>query len=194
LILPPLMGTRMQDGWRHHFFIYPLLSVFALFAVQSVWEITARLSPLWLGQCIRAALMVSLAISIGVTAAFMIRHHPFQFVYGSALSGDGFRRARCDCTLDEWGVSYRAALERIARADARETVRVHFANRPGFTSLRILSADDRRRFRAVVDEREADYYLTNLRNNCSGHAMLGDEWFALSVAGSKFMVVTKVSR
>lgn len=157
---PPLLvmttDSVVYDGWRHLYFIYPSLLLLATRGLAGIWTLTASV------RVARPALVASLALHAGVTAAWMIRAHPMQNVYFNVLAGSDWRRTY---DVDYWGLGNRAALEYLLAHDPSPT----FTLRPeSFTdlghALLLLRPADRARVRIVDKDQPAKYVLNNYRN------------------------------
>ena len=149
-----LRGSVLYDDWRHLYFIYPsfvLLCVFALFKL---------LNP---GSVIKRIIVLLLFISFSITAFRVYKSFPLQHVlFNEYCALKPAEHLRHNFELDYWGLSYRKALEQILESDSSEQINVSFENPPGGFNLKILSKQDRLRFRET-DLSEADYFLTEYR-------------------------------
>ena len=93
----------------------------------------------------------------------MVRAHPLQNVYFNILAGSNWKD-RFD--VDYWGLSNRQGLEYIAKNDQRSLIKVIAGSNLALDgALRILKPADRARIIDIEWMGDADYIITNYRNN-----------------------------
>jgi hypothetical protein len=190
LVYFPASRAVLYDEWRHSFFIYPALLLIALAGLVWLWRLTARRLAGGPARIASAALIFLVALSLGSTATFMIRHHPFQNVYFNSLVG-GTHGASGKFEMDYWGLSYRQGLEHLAATDPSPRITVFSAHPPGRYNADILKPADRRRIVYVPNPADAKYYVTNFRwetNKFSPES----EVFTVEVGGVKLMAVYRL--
>ncbi len=185
-----IMGSILYDAWRHMFFIYPAFLVVVLNGVVGIQRLLQRV-PRNYAAAVGAAAGLVVVVSLGSTAATMIKHHPYQNVYFNALTGGDRAQIRTRFEMDYWGLSYREALEYVLARDASDTIAVGVANYPGWLNARILRPDERERIRFVSHIREADYFLSNYRLHPQEYPFR-NEFFTIDLDGVKIMVVYKL--
>ncbi|QHJ08445.1 ArnT family glycosyltransferase [Hymenobacter busanensis] len=156
LVAVLVLHSVLYDGWRHLYFIYPALLLFAVSGMQQL----LRARRTGHSTKVRSAA----AVLLGLTALGsleplwrIVRDHPHQQVYfNNLLSADdienGYER-------DYWGLSYRQGLEWILQHDDAPRIRVATQNNGLLKiNLRILSPAERARLE-VVPKEQADYFL-----------------------------------
>lgn len=190
LLLPVLLVVGLQavvyDGWRHLYFIYPALLLFAVRGGQAGYY-AARRGRWWR----RAALVGGFFGVLGATHAGwrIIRDHPHQQVYFSVLPAH-FAQTHFD--LDYWGLSYRQGLEWVLTHDPAPTITVHSPWPSGhlvYANSLILPPTERARLR-FASPAEAEYILTNYRYRT--HAFpdtIGREVHTIRVNGVRILSV-----
>jgi len=164
IALPILLQSPQYDGWRHHFFLYPLIVLMLLRGTTSFRRGVSR-------SRVSTLLGGALAVQIVVTTVDMARLHPQQGVYFNVLAGSrDTMRHRFE--LDYWGLAYREGLERVlARKPASAELRVQVATPPGLSSVSLLKPHEQARLVVTVSQhRDAydfssptDYFLTTYR-------------------------------
>jgi hypothetical protein len=191
------MASRavLYDEWRHSFFIYPAFLLIALAGLVWLWQLAhggprtgRRTRPR--GAFYRvapAALIFSVALSLGSTATFMIRHHPFENVFFNSLAG-GVKGAGGKFEMDYWGLSYRKGLEHIVAIDRSPEITVFAATAPGRYNADILKPGDRKRLTFVTELAKARYCVTNFRWE-SRKVRPESEIFSVKINGVKLMAV-----
>lgn len=151
LAAPLLFKTTLYNDWRHHYFIYP---PFVLFAVMGAWMLGRFF---WeRRRWIMVGVFFAVAIELQDVARFMIRNHPYQFVYFNSLVG-GVRSASRYFEMDYWGLSCRKILESIAESDKRNHIAIGSVYPPPFFNRNILKEKDRGRF--LFDSKRIHDYL-----------------------------------
>jgi hypothetical protein len=140
------------DEWRHVLFLYP---AFLIIALEGLAWATMVLKGIW-----RKIVYGILLIQLITTGFWMLKNHPFEYMYFSLPAGwvDG------QFELDYWSLSYRAGLEWIVKNDARERINVHVVARTGKAAADTLPLEEWNRL-YFVEQNEADYILDNFRGN-----------------------------
>lgn len=94
--------TRVYNGWRHFYFLYGPMLALAAYAAHAVFK---RARPF-----LRRLFAAALAGCLLVSAAGILREHPYQYAYYQPLAQkENFQE------LDYWNVSARNALEQLAQ-------------------------------------------------------------------------------
>jgi len=155
-----LLKSVVYDAWRHLFFIYPAVIIFAVMGLKTLlntrWgKISPTISLGFVG--------LLMLISIAEPLIFMVRNHPLEMVYFNQLVNKRNLRIRQYFEMEYWGLSYRQGLEYVLAANPGEQIRIKVANSPGILNAKLLSQTDRDRLVYVSKPEEADYFLTNYR-------------------------------
>jgi hypothetical protein len=160
----------LYDGWRHLYFIYPAFLLIATKGAIFIWQSAKPSKPY------RLLCVVILVCSLFLTFSWMVRAHPLQNVYFNILAGSNWKD-RFD--VDYWGLSNRQGLEYIAKNDQRSLIKVIAGSNLALDgALRILKPADRARIIDIEWMGDADYIITNYRNNKIDYAA-GDSQFSL---------------
>lgn len=99
--------ATLYDGMRHFLFVVPPLTVLAALGWDWALGGVARRSG-------RIALAVALAALLVEPASWLVRGHPYQYVYFNPLAG-GLARASHRYDAEYWGLSLRPAAERLEK-------------------------------------------------------------------------------
>lgn len=190
LLLPVglVIGLRsvVYDGWRHLYFIYPALLLFAVRGAQAVY-MAAQHGRWWR----RVALVGGLFGALGTAHAGwrIIRDHPHQQVYFSVLPT---RFAQTHFDLDYWGLSYRQGLEWVLAHDPAPTIAVYSPWPSGhlvYVNSLILPPSQRARLR-FAPPADAAYILTNYRYRTQAFPdTMGREVHTIRVNGVRILSV-----
>ena len=159
LVFAVLSNTKVYNGWRHFYFIYAPMCVFAGYAI---YQISLLLSNKIVMRKVLACIVTLCFVGSGIG---LFRWHPYQYTYYQPIArymnadGDFFE-------LDYWNVSVRDALVQlaskiegnisIAGADLWADVGLKFA-------LEVLPEEVASRFEylALEDSEQAEYILNN---------------------------------
>ncbi|MBA7482183.1 hypothetical protein ES707_17665 [subsurface metagenome] len=191
IILPIIYETTLYNGWRHHYFIYPIFLIFSLIGLTALFKFI-KIKFHGLGYKIITTAFIFIIISSLInTVLFMVKYHPHQCVYGNILAGRDKRRVKYRFALDYWGLSYRKALEYVLKNDKSKIIKVCVANKPGKNNAYILPYEDRKRLVYVKNLDEAKYFLSNYRRH-RGEYPYKEEYFSIKFGEAKFMVVYKL--
>ena len=120
LALVFVMRPTLYDGWRHFYFLYAPITAIAVVGVAESWSFVFRI---WsAGYTARLSVsVVALLLIFSPVCFWMIRNHPFQYVYFNPLARP---TAFSLFERDYWGVSQIKGLEYIMRTDTRSTIRL----------------------------------------------------------------------
>lgn len=191
IIFPIMYKTTLNDGWRHHYFIYPIFLIFSLIGLTALFKFIKIKFHGSGYKIINTAFIFIIVFSLTHTVQFMVKYHPHQCVYGNILAGRDMRRAKYQFALDYWGLSYRKALEYVLKNDKSKIIKVCVANKPGKNNAYILPYEDRKRLVYVKNLDKAKYFLSNYRRH-RGEYSYKKEYFSIKIGEAKFMVVYKL--
>jgi hypothetical protein len=183
-----VLHSTLYDGWRHLYFVYPPMLYVAVHGLVGLSAFVRKLGRSPLPRCLVPALV---ALSLTVTAAHMVRTHPYQNVYFNRLAGRDLSEVRGRYPLDYWGLSCREGLERLLACDASEQVRVRTETDNFRQSADMLRPEQRRRLHFVRDNEPADYYVTHYLFHSDDPAE-GRETTAIVVDGTKILSVRRL--
>ena len=113
--------------------------------------------------------MAAVGIHFAFLLFFTIRYHPHQNVHFNLLAA-GDQLGHYD--LDYWGVSYKEALEELARIEKKDKIKVAANSYPAQLNWKYLRPHQRARFEWVEDYRDADYFLSAYRHYEPGFRQL----------------------
>lgn len=190
LMYQAIFQPGVYDGWRHAFYLYPIIVAFAAYGlewvVQSAWKRKRR----WVGLAALALVSVSL---LG-NAYRIVKAHPYEYAMCNVLARDTeVARER-----DYWRSSY-YELAKWALADAEGTVRVSVIDPTGGKDwiidrliLARLGDTDAARFAFGYPE-ESDYVFQNYAY------VVGNDWpiegftevYAVWLDGQKLAAVSR---
>jgi hypothetical protein len=185
LILVFVMKPTLYDGWRHFYFLYaPIIAL----AVMGVAEARSFAFLIWkAGYTVRLAVsLIALMLVFAPVCFWMIRNHPFQYVYFNSLARPSAFNL---FEKDYWGVSEIKGLEYIMRTDARSTIRL-VNEGPILQISEMLAEKDRLRIEWVKTPEEADYRILTFRTKLSD-AVFGNEVFFVKVDGHRILSVVR---
>ena len=142
------MNSTLYTGWRQLYFIYPCLIIISIRGLEFISRIFSS-----------KYLLILLAPFLLYVSIWMIKNHPFQFVYFNKFAGKNVGNY---FELDYWGTSNRSSLTYIVNSDKRDEFKVYVSSvSPYHFSLLLVDKDDRKRIKFVDDINDADFLLTN---------------------------------
>jgi 4-amino-4-deoxy-L-arabinose transferase-like glycosyltransferase len=158
-----ILHSVVYDGWRHLYFIYPGLVFLALLGWTGIWglvktKLRGRSRTLAHGILASAIAAQTLTVTL-----FMVRAHPYEALYFNSLIG-GVAGARFKMEMDYFGLSYRRALEDLARYDKSAGITVFVEQAPAVFDAAFLKPTDYSRFVFVRDLASAMYFLGAYRS------------------------------
>ena len=142
------LNSTLYGGWRHLYFIYPCL---IFISIRGLEFISRKFHPKYLFILIVPFLLY--------TCIWMIKNHPYQFLYFNKLAGIDIAN---NFELDYWGNSNKSSLTYIANNDKRNKLKIYvLSESPYHFSLLLMDKNDRKRFEFVNNVSEADFLVTN---------------------------------
>ena len=142
------MNSTLYTGWRQLYFIYPCLIIISIRGLEFISRMFSS-----------KYLLILLAPFLLYVSIWMIKNHPFQFVYFNKFAGKNVGNY---FELDYWGTSNRSSLTYIVNSDKRDELKVYVSSvSPYHFSLLLVDKDDRKRIKFVDDINDADLLLTN---------------------------------
>ena len=147
-----IFKSVLYDGWRQLYFIYPSFVLLILFGLNQLFKTKAKKSAI-----------ILLFIGFSSIGIFMIKNHPFQYVYfNQFVSSKKENHFRKNFDMDYWGISYKKSLDYILENDTSKAIKISVANYSGCVNGQILKPEQRKRI-TFVDEKDAKYFITNYR-------------------------------
>ena len=149
-LLIPLLYVMVRrpvlyNGWRHFYFIYPLIALLAVWGFECFLKLAEKRCIQWLPIALLAVAFIYIGVRIGI-------YHPYEYAYFNSFAE---KYANNKFEKDYWGITTADLLQYILDNDPRnENIRTH---------MRIdwaengLTEEDKRRFKFVSIEEPADY-------------------------------------
>jgi len=182
ILLPIVFRTRLYDGWRHHYFVYPMFIFITLIGVKYIFYLSKEYLSVKAQQIINSLIILVIILSLIWTFNFMFKNHPHENTYSNILAGRNKRYVKIEGAIDYWGLSYRKVLEYIL-ANNNGILKVYATNTPGKINAKILLPKDRERLKFVKNEENAKYIITNYRlYEVPDHY---EEYYTVKVNGEK---------
>jgi hypothetical protein len=155
VLITSLLNSTLYDGWRQLYFVYPGIVFLAVKGAQALSQV--RFSNYQTSSAVAALLALQIVINI----CWMIKWHPYQYVYFNSFVSDA---AKQRFEWDYWGVTNFDGLRYILTADARSDITVAPLGATALTqAISLLPANDRPRILSSVISSKPDYLITNYR-------------------------------
>jgi hypothetical protein len=188
-----LARPYLFDSWRHHYFLWPSMVILCLSGLQGLVTGASTFKRQLFRRITKIALWGALAASLATTTVFMVRMHPFQYVFTSILAGENGRLALAGGScLDYWGVSTFEGLRYIVAHDPSENIGVFMA--PIRVGFYLLPPEDRRRIVITDHPDEAGYAVTFYRPSSGPRlsSLPDPPIYSLSSKGTRFLGVYRL--
>jgi|TARA_B100001964_G_scaffold239366_1_gene306662 hypothetical protein len=148
LLLVLELKPVLYGGWRHLYFIYPCL---IYISIRGLEFISRKFSFKYL--------IIMIAPFLLYTSIWMLKNHPYQFVYFNIFAG---KNATNNFDLDHWGASNKSVLTYIVTNDTRDKLNIYVSSEsPYHFSLLLMNKDERKRLNFVDNIKKADFLVTN---------------------------------
>jgi|GEM_PF-7116015 len=144
-----IQNPTLYNGWRHFFFLYPLIVYLACVG--------------WQPRYYKRKLLVlgALGFSFAFNMFIMINMNAFHNAYISAIAGS---EVGYECYPQDYsGVSYLRLLEKVDHQDKRDRIKV-YGHTPLAHNIKLyetLNLNEEPKFVSVASIEEADYFLTH---------------------------------
>ena len=144
-----LTHVTIYNGWRHCYFAYPC---FVYFAVYFLWNIFRKKAVFLPAVC-----FVLLCVSFVWNGVWIVRNHPFEYVYFITPIQDRVT----DFSGDYWSIGSRALLEYITDSDPERMLMVNHAHSQAGSINRGLLPEEKRQYLVLTyeDTPDVDYYI-----------------------------------
>lgn len=147
-----VLHTTLYNGWRHHYFVYPALAIFAVSGLRALWQRAGAWSRTG-RRAMRIAIVALVLTDLAGVVGFMVRAHPHESLYFNPLVG-GVAGARGRFEIDYWAISLRRLYEKLIADAPAGPIRITDSAEPIRKAPWILPADQRAR---LGFERPGDY-------------------------------------
>jgi hypothetical protein len=158
------LKSILYDGWRHVFFVYPFFVIIGTLGIKFLMDYASNYFKLRL-------LLSSVLVATGIhMCVWMTKAHPYQNVYFNFLAGKGLANK---FDLDYWGISLRECLEYIAGSTKTDEINIFASGILNLSAgLDMLSATSRKRFHVVSSVAQADFLITNFRDDLKSYTVV----------------------
>ncbi len=130
-----ISDTNLYNGWRHFYFIYPLLVYFMVWNFSKSFVLNGRIP--------RIFLCITLIISLIATTTWMVSNKPFYNLYFNDFAGSEIEKR---WEVDYWSLSGREIVLWIAKNDLRDSIFIQTSdNSPLYDSAVFLEKRDKER-------------------------------------------------
>jgi len=186
-----ILSSNIYNGWRHMYFVYPALLIFAVSGIKWIYDLFKR-KKLKFYSIYAAIAAILIVLNLGFISFEMIRIYPYEYAYFNVFAGKDLGVAEKRFTLDYWGLSFKYGLEYILKNDDRE--KITYTNLQGFGSPMewLLSEPDRDRLDYVSEFIDADYCLSIYKNGAEEGLDAKNKIHTISVNGGSLLSIYKL--
>jgi len=185
LIAAVFTKANMYNDWRHLLFIYPAFLMFSISGLAGLFSCLKE------KRYYKIAIVLLISVNLFQTAGFMLRNHPYQYIYFNELIG-GAKGAKDRFEMDFYGLSYREGFEYVAKANPNGPLVVCISTMTGrWNGYYMLNALDRKRIIVKFNPEGADYYIGNYEAYI-GEYPYGDKEFTVNIDGAEILSVRKI--
>ena len=142
------MNSTLYGGWRHLFFIYPSLIYMSIRGLEHICNYFS----------LKYIFLILLPFLI-FTSHWMVKNHPYQFVYFNKLAGKDVAK---NFELDYWGTSNLSSLKYIINFEKNNELKIYIESvSPYNFSLSLLNEDEKKRIKFTENLEDANFLVTN---------------------------------
>ncbi len=147
-----ILQSTFYDGWRHLFFLYPLILLGAIYALYCIINYVRIANYVYF--VVFTLLMFPLRKIIDL--------HPYQHVYFNSFVDNSENKIHNNWEMDYWGLSYKDGFEKLLKLDKSDTIRVIVSNVSANSNWKLVNEQEARII-LVKDTSKADYFISNYR-------------------------------
>lgn len=145
LLIVIIFRPTLYTGWRHFYFIYPLIIINAIYGLKYLLDVLKKYNKI---------ILIIVLINLIYIAGWMIKNHPYQYEYFQL----GIRKyAISNFETNYWMVSNSDAFKYLAK-QTNKKIKVYANPKVGYYTL---SKNERKRIKLVKTKKEADYIIDN---------------------------------
>lgn len=147
LIATGVFKSTLYNGWRQMYFVYP---AFLMIGISFFAEIMKR-------KLLTFLLVILLVLQFVVTGNWMVRWHPFQYVFFNEPT-KRLLDIENNFELDYWGVSSKQVLECIAQREGTKNIKIASSHLAVKNTIPYLTGHN---FEYTRKQHEADYMISH---------------------------------
>jgi hypothetical protein len=183
-----LFHSVLYNGWRHLFFIYPAI---ILFATRGFFSLHNWLSHMT-GRRAEITILIILVLVVGLfePISFLFRYHLYGTAYFNQLAGDP-KTLRQRFELDYWGLSYKEAIDYILATDPGDRIPIYMADVSGLDYINSELAPEQKSRLVVLDSPDngARYFIGNYTFHPTDYYPSSRVYYSINVRGTEIIVV-----
>lgn len=154
-ILFVILSSTFYDGWRHLYFMYPLIIIGGLYTIQCFYNYFNK-------KLIKVFIVILLLVFISKNVIVNINLHPYQQVYFNTLVDKSDNAVLYNWEMDYWGLSYKEGFDKVLKLDSSNHIKVKVSNESAYDNYKLSQEIDNRII--LVDSiLDADYFISNYR-------------------------------
>jgi len=188
IVIVIVIKSTLYNSNRQMYFVYPALLLVSLYGFEFLIHKIRQKIIRW--QLWMAIILVA---GLAYPVYFMIRYHPYQFVYFNSLAGPSMSTIKENYEMDGWGVAVKDALAYILKTDTSSRINVILFDRQP-QGYYMLPLADRSRLRINSDSDLPSYILTTYRNYPSKVVTTGTVYYSINVGNAAILTIYKLPK
>ena len=184
-ILFLIIKPSFYDGWRHLFFLSPLIVIGAINGFSSLLNI------IYNDKYKQTFTKLFLLFFILIMGGKMFELHPYQQVYLNSFISKDSTNIRKNWEMDYWGLSYKEGFEKLLSIDSSITIKVKAANVSAIDNWKLVNEGDSR-IKLVDEIEDADYYISNYRFHPNEYPY--QRVYSINRQGSRILSIYKIKK
>jgi len=186
-----VLHSVIYGGWRHLYFVYPMLLLLTLRGLAIAWH--WRPAPVAWRPYWRPTIGLIMGCALAGVVVRMVRLHPLENLYFNALSPKPVAQYY---ETDYWSLGMAQGLQWVVQHDQRPHIRIGSNTLTALAQqLLLLPAADRQRLAPTTDTSQLDYYIDNFsylhppRHTQPRYTLWADDIRVLSIYQSPGLVL-----
>lgn len=154
VLIAIILNSVLYDGWRHFYFIYPLIIIFA---VNGVSFLVKKFSFKYVFPIIALGLIPSIS--------FSFKNHPFQQVYFNEIVSKKENNLLERYERDYWGSSFYHGLKELKKYSKKDTIKFTSNIKTAYTNTLMFNQAERPFLKYVSTLDSAEYFISNYKHH-----------------------------
>jgi hypothetical protein len=150
-------NSTLYNGWRQLYFIYPSFLMIALIGLNEIRLSISKIKKILSMQLLKIILHFSIVLSIIITIGFLVKMHPYQYIYYNWIAGN---QPLKEFDGDYFGLSYKSGLKFLIEKYPNDTLKINLGNESGVINKLNFYKQDVDRLKFVDNIYDADFYIT----------------------------------
>tara|TARA_Y100000590_G_scaffold466850_1_gene643590 strand:- start:7562 stop:9172 length:1611 start_codon:yes stop_codon:yes gene_type:complete len=165
-LITALIFKNNFDGWRHYYYLYPLLIYHLIYFLHSIRHFKFKFFKI---------VNILIIINILFTVKWIFNFHPYQYVYFNSISKNFVKNS---FDLDYFGLSIKDSLNYILEHDDREKIKIAAIGEAWIKGPMLILSEPSQKRIIISNLDDADYLIDTFRAKVSKKKRIDSKSFS----------------